>query len=342
MSGAQILEFGPDPRWGNLSFPDLEARFEKNMDLARSITDLDHLARSIQPLFKDGLYGPDELAKLKKLRQKLYDKKRLSKFQETQSLEPICQKITKGEEVFMKEAVVEKMEKIAVSKPIVESFSQGALRALSSINGEKFVKTAPKMLAWFIPAAIVSYFLWQQSLVIYESIGFANSAFTSAGGILMIIGFAAYHSITRSWFALLLCLYASGYETYLMISGTITDEGQIQTQMVQMNPDLVFLKEKASKSLGQYHELKARYDDPESKVFKNEWFQKNHLNPAWQESKADHAELMSKESALAGVGHSKHVTWLKILYRLGLVFLCMMLVHRFFASLPKSIHVPNL
>jgi hypothetical protein len=115
-----------------------------------------------------------------------------------------------------------------------------------------------------------------------------------------------------------------------MISGTITDENQIQIQTVQTNPDLEILKEKASRSLSHYQELKARYENPESKVFKNEWFLKTHLNPAWQESLTDHNELMAKKATIGvGIG-SNHVTWLKISYRLGLVFLCMMLVHRFF------------
>lgn len=115
-----------------------------------------------------------------------------------------------------------------------------------------------------------------------------------------------------------------------MISGTIQNEHQIQAQTIQTNPDLVFLKEKAAKSLTYYHEQKQRYDNPESKVFNNDWFLKTHLNPAWQESVADHKELMAKEAVLVGKSNYQHITWLKIFYRLGLVFLCMMLVHRFF------------
>jgi len=219
----------------------------------------------------------------------------------------------------------------AVSEPKAETFGTGVARALASINGELVVKTAPALLAWFSAATIVSYFLWQQSLALYESAGFTDSVWASAGGILMIVGFAAYHSITRSKLALLLCLYASSYEAYLMISGTVENEHQIQIQTIQIDPDLVFLKEKAAKSLAHYHELKERYDNPEAKVFKNDWFLKTHLNPAWQESLADHKDLVAKETMLASETRSGHITWLKILYRLGLVFLCMMLVHRFFA-----------
>lgn len=328
MSGAQILEFGSDLSTDNLSLPDLETRFERQLNLAKSIPDLDRLIRSLRPLLKKDLYGPDEQLRLRRLRQRLYDRRRHPKFQKTQTLKPIS-KPTLSQEKSMPNTIVK--IPIVVPEPRTESFCQGAIRAFANINGEKFVTTVPKLVMWFCSASLVSYFLWQQSLPLYESIGFKNSAWASAGGILMIIGFAAYHSITRSVLALLLCMYASGYEAYLMISGTITDERQIQIQTVQMNPDLDILKEKASRSLGHYQELKARYENPESKVFRNEWYLKTHLNPAWKESLADNNELLAKKAALSADIGSNHVTWLKILYRLGLVFLCMMLVHRFFA-----------
>jgi hypothetical protein len=64
---------------------------------------------------------------------------------------------------------------------------------------------------------------------------------------------------------------------------------------------------------------------------------KNHLNPAWNASIKAHEELMAKKAALSAASDVKHVIWLKIFYRLGLVFLCMMMVHRFFASLLKDV-----
>jgi len=211
-------------------------------------------------------------------------------------------------------------------------------RAIASINGEHFIKTAPKLLAWFLAASTVSFFLWQQSLALYESAGFANAIYSAAGGILMIVGFAAYHSITRSWLALFFCLYSGAYEGYLMVSGTLHDENRAQAVLIENHPELIFLSEKADKERTRYHELKHRYDNPESKVFHNEWFLKNHLNPAWQANTKAHEELIAKKASIATASDTKHVAWLKIFYRLGLVFLCMMLVHRFFASWVKNPH----
>ena len=89
MSGAQLLEFGSEPRFGNLSFPDLEARFGRHLEQVRSVTDLDSLIRSIKPLFQDERYSPDELARLKRLRQRAYDRRRNPKFQMSESLKPL-------------------------------------------------------------------------------------------------------------------------------------------------------------------------------------------------------------------------------------------------------------
>ena len=210
-------------------------------------------------------------------------------------------------------------------------FADGALRSVS-VNSEYCLKVLPPLLAWFGAAALVSFFLWQQSFALYESAGFSNPTYSAAGGILMIIGFAAYHSITRSWLALFFCLYAGAYEGYLMISGTINDERQIKTSVIASNAELILLGEQANKEQEHYQELKQRYDNPESKVYKNDWFFKNHVNPAWQANEKAHGALIAKEAALAAGSDTKHLTWLKIFYRLGLVFLCMMLVHSFFAS----------
>lgn len=347
MSGAKVLDFGIGPDLENFNFPDLEKYLEQKLSSIKSLPDLESLIKLMKSYLRDKRFGENEQTVLKRLRQRAYDRKRNPQFLKprsvtsdraakipiTKSSDPDLAHKTKAQPIFqIKEAAkgvcVEQIQKTA-------SFSEGVLKALSSIDGEQFIKTAPKMLAWFAATTVVSIFLWQQSVSLYETAGFTNSIYAAAGGILMIVGFAAYHSISRSWLALFFCLYAGVYEGYLMVSGTIENEHQIQIQTIQINPDLVFLKEKAARSLEHYHELKRRYDNPESKVFKNDWFLKTQLNPAWQESLADHNELTTKKDAFSAIYGAGHVTWLKILYRLGLVFLCMMLVHRFFAILVK-------
>lgn len=337
MSGAQLLEFGPEPRFGNLSFPDLEARFGRHLEQARSVTDLDSLIRAIKPLFQDERYGPDELARLKRLRQRAYDRRRNPRFQTSESVKPLEPKpqitaVPRSEPSEPEGANVPNVLNIESAKG---TFADGALRSVGT-HSEYCLKVLPPLLAWFSAAALVSFFLWQQSFALYDSAGFINPTYSAAGGILMIIGFAAYHSITRSWLALFFCVYAGAYEGYLMISGTINDERQIKTSVIASNAELMFLSEQAAKEHEHYQELKQRYDNPESKVYKNDWFFKNHVNPAWQANEKAQGALIAKEAVLNAGSDTKHITWLKILYRLGLVFLCMMLVHRFFASCKQN------
>lgn len=368
MSQARIFELGPDLGWRNLGFPDLEIRFKNHLGQARSITDLDRLIESINPLFQEKHYLSEDLLHLKKLRQKAYDRKRVSKFQIPRSNPDPGAQISMlpenlgpdlGDQIHKspkqvpdlgihtpkpktKRDVVTNTESqkkgknmdviIPLPNEKTESFAQGAQRALCSINGEQFVKTAPKALAWLVAATTVSFFLWRQSLALYETAGFIDAIYSAAGGILMITGFAAYHSITRSWLALFFCLYAGAYEGYLIVSGTIHDDKQTAMAAVETDRELVFLQQKADKEHEKYAELKQRYEDPESKVYKNEWFSKTHLNPAWDATSRANQELILKRAALTTLDNVEHVTWLKIFYRLGLVFLCMVCVHQLFHS----------
>jgi len=335
MSVTKILEFGVESRFGNMSFPDLETRFERHLAQIRSIADLDYLLSTLKPLFQDKRYSSDEILRLKRLRQRAYDRRRNPKFQILVSDRLTKTKSKKDIDVVSQTEAGPQAGANMPSVLNIESakgtFADGALRSVGT-NSEYWLKVLPPLLAWLSAAALVSFFLWQQSLALYESAGFTNPIYSAAGGILMIVGFAAYHSITRSWLALLFCIYAGAYEGYLMVSGTINDENHTQAKGIQNDEELVFLAEKAGKERDRYHELKERYDNPESKVFKNDWFLKNHLNPAWDASLKAHEQLVAKKTTLMVISATTHVTYLKIFYRLGLVFLCMILVHRFFTS----------
>lgn len=347
MSGAKVLDFSAAHDLANLDFCDLENRLKQRLKATKTFPDLEKLIGIMNPLLKAGRFSAKEQIILKRLRQRAYDLRRNPKFQALEHSSSTRLQEKMQEKLFHIPAGPKQasIEQTLSTKPTAQNGSRpsnahcpscDSVQSAAYLNIENIVRIAPKLLALAISSSLVCFFLWHQSLALYESAGFADAIYAAAGGLLMVIGFAAYHALTRSWLALFFCLYAGSYEGYLMVSGTINNELQIQTQALQTNPDLVFLKERAAKSLAHYHELKQRYDNPESKVFKNDWFLKNHVNPAWQESTIAHKELMAKESTLAGVMQSGHITWLKIFYRLGLVFLCMMLVHRFFASFLKE------
>lgn len=351
MSQVQLLDFAAEPILNDLSFPDLENRFGVYLENARSVSELNDLVRSVKPLFRSERYCADELRKLRRLRQRAYDRRRSFKCQASVAESPFRKQAilsrsgrsARSEEkpmnrqklIIAKESKASDMAPDAQihrnTKAMKETFVEGAFRTVSSIDGERFVKAAPKALLWLSASILVSFFLWEQSITLYESADFSNAIHSAAGGILMIVGFAAYQATARSWLALILCIYAGAYEGFLMISGTLNNEKIIQTEKTDASPELIFLKEQASRENAKYLQLKQRYDNPDSKVFKNEWFLKKYLEPAWVTNAKAHQDLIAKKEALKENTKASHVIWLKILYRLGLVFLCMVLVHRFFA-----------
>ena len=146
----------------------------------------------------------------------------------------------------------------------------------------------------------------------------------------MILGFAAYYSISRSKIALLLCLYAGAYESYFMIVGTIQDDKTAQNVTISNNSDLVFLREKAERVRNHYLTLKERYEQKGSDVYTNPWFKKKLLDPAWADNEAAQKEIELRKASLESTHDGQKVTELKVFYRLGLVFLCMVLTHCIF------------
>lgn len=367
MSEAKIYEYGSwsDKNLTDMSFPDIKKYLERHLENSMTLPDLDNLKLQTNTLIKSGNFLNEELSSLKKLRQRIYDRKpkiRSGSVRSDNQTKTRCRKFKSDVQLRAKVQTAknevtknndpEKISHMTLSVPgdlmpktlstnssIVISnehkteFFLGMKKALLSIDGETFIKNVPRIIAWFGAAALVSFFLMQQSITLYQSTGFKNAIYAATGGLLMVAGFAAYHSITRSWLALLFCLYAGAYEGYLMISGTVHQEKEVLVNAVEANPELIFLNEKAIKEKDRYEEIKQRYDNPDSKVFKSEWFLKKHVNPAWEKNVEAQAELLTKKATLMTEFNNGDITWLKICYRLGLVFLCMLFVHRFFSVL---------
>lgn len=340
MSDVLFLRSEPDLGSGFLRFPDLKKRLEERLDLANEFPDLERLIRSVNDLVKDSRYSPDERNFLKRFRQRAYDRKRniksiqddLEPIFELDPVEPTKPNLINNQEE--KPMPVQTVELTSVQKevtplPMKKDFWSGVESAFEKIDGERFVQALPSVLGLLIPTVSVICFLWFQSVELYKSSGFLNPEFAAAGGLLMIVGFAAYYSVRRTKLALLLCLYAGSYEIYFMASGTIQDEKVVANGIADKNPELVFLGEKAEKARDAYVLLKTRFEDPNSGVYKNGWFKTKHLEPAWHLIEQAQKEYIAKRSVLEKREVSTHITWLKILYRLGLVFLCMVLVHAF-------------
>jgi hypothetical protein len=344
MSTATILEFGKNPNFGNFRFHDLERHLEKCFSKIQTSKDLESIIKALNPLIREGRFSDLEQQKLKRLRQRAYDHRRNSKnlkspnllnldnqiqISKSNPLKPkskIPVKTQKNNSTLEAEMTNRETLKILQS----EGFAQKALRALRSIDVEYVMRRIPAICFWFTASVAASWFIWQQSVTLYASANFDNSIIAAVGGLLLVLGATAYFSITKSFLALLLCIYATGYEGYLIISGTMQNENMVHKQAVLTDSELVFLKEKADKEMANYKHQEKRYNDPKSKVFENSWFKKNFLTPAWEASSAAHEAFIAKKVALTAAFATPHITWLKIFYRLGLVFLCMLFVHRFF------------
>ena len=343
MSDVLFLRSDSDLGSGFLRFPDLKKRLDERLDLAKEITDLERLIRSVNDLVKDSRYSSDERNFLRRFRQRAYDRKRnikptqddLEPIFEIEPVEPIKTNLTNIQEekpeMSLQSVEITPPPPKVISSPVVPKvdFWSGVQSAFEKIDGERFVQALPSVLGLLIPTLSVIGFLWFQSVELYKSSGFSNPEFAAAGGLLMIVGFAAYYSIRRTKLALLLCLYAGTYEVYFMASGTVQDEKVVASSKLMEDPELILLKEKAEKTHEAYQALKARYEDVGSSVHNNSWFKTKHLDPAWEKNEQAQKDFITKRNQLGGKESSAHVTWLKIFYRLGLVFLCMVLVHAF-------------
>jgi hypothetical protein len=212
-------------------------------------------------------------------------------------------------------------------------FWSGFAKALHDIDGEKFAKRLPEFLTLGLFAVAVSWFLWDQSVALYEAAKFSSPALAAAGATLMIVGFAGFHGLTKSKLALLLCLYVGGYEAYTVVSGTVKSEENVLLEAVDKIPEIAWLKEKASQASENYETVKSNFENSRSKVFHNQWYKTKFLSPAWNEFQSAQ-EIFLKERALTIQKQgSGHLTLLKVLYRLGLVFLSMMLIHQLARSI---------
>lgn len=171
---------------------------------------------------------------------------------------------------------------------------------------------------------------WGQATSVYEDIGFKNGDMMALGGVLMVVGFAAYHAyFPKSWIAVLSCVYAFCYEGYFVVSGTLSADRKMQLEAeYDVNGiDLLILKtEKAYKKYSKYNQ---RYEDENDKMYHNQWFESEYLNPAFKKYEELKIDLNKKRAKIDNAWHVDQITALKIFYRLGLVLLAMVFVHQF-------------
>lgn len=306
------------------SFSDLKLDLENRLMSVRSDSDVLDLKSEVNHLLQTLNLSSEEKRELLNFRQKTYDKRK--------KLQAYVQIENKNADDFEKAHNGPNSDLCSAKQYQHTLANTSALKQIVSyfagIDVEGVIHKLPALILFASCAIVTMCFIWKQSVPLYQSIGFSEPEICAFGALLMIAGFSVIHTISRSKIVLLLCLYASAYEVVLIVDGTMKNETQISQTQIEQNADVVWLKEQKEHSLKNYKELMTRYENPSSSVFKNSWYKSKYVDPAWQKYSSDQKNLSEKVEKLS----TKNSSWdrigmLKILYRLGLVFLCMISLH---------------
>lgn len=305
------------------------ASLENQLSIAQMPPEVDLIIQTLNKLVKSLDLSLDQKDYLKKLRQKAYDRKRALRIlmgseSIVDHLQTSADAITsvKEDSNFLKNSAEIQTDNQIVKKDLRSS--EKNLRDQSrSVENLSF----PCKILIVIANFFVSYLVWLQSVDLYKSTFFKNSEIAATGAICMVVAFAAYYSLTKSKFALLLCFYAGSYEGYFMVTATMQDENLMAMQRTEESPEVLLLKEKMEKGKDEYLLVKGRYETLGSKVYKNDWYKKNFLTPALKQYEESTQEYVKKKEEGNGRFYLLNVILLKIFYRVGLVLMAMVLIH---------------
>lgn len=335
---SQEIDMNQDQNYKNI-----KKDFEKRLLIAKNESEFITLIFDVNNVLKTHEFDQKEKSDLRNFRQKIYDRKK--KFQENQTIK--SQNININKSDYNPTVVSLRPEENASRSDQnllknhqdfvrIENSDQDFRKANEKNKILDFLflsKNIFSILMFGICTFLTGWFVWKQSIPLYEAVGFPDPKFCALGAILMIVGFATIYSLTKSKIVLLLCIYASVYEIILIANGTLTHDSIQMQKNLESNIELSWLKEKAQHSEQSYQEIKSKFDDPTSKVFQNAWFKEKYLTPAWEGYSSDKNKVLLKLNQLNAQSKSNKDSFLKILFRLGLVFLCMVSVHNFFKSL---------
>ena len=316
---------------------DVIGEFEKRLKYLRDMSDVENFVSDINQQIKSDLSAA-QMSALKSIRQKAYDKKRIL----TLAKDINSNQIPWCEYEDEKKAINENFS----SERIFQTSDRSIRREnkyLEALKEHKnFLQTIFKILTYVSLAALSLLFVYVQSVPIYKSIGFSSPEFCALGSLLLILGFAVLYAMTNSKILLLLCLYASSYEVLLIVKGTFKNDSAIAHEIVSTNKSVQWVEEKASHAKEIYTQAKEKYEDPNSKLFQNLWFKKKFLDPAWDAYEADQSKIEAiKKSLTTESTNADTVSILKIMFRLGLVFLSMISVHLAINTVRKNVRFSN-
>ena len=302
---------------GHTSSDDMIHGFRRELLSARTTSDVERWLAKVNSELRDGNLSKQVLADLRKLRQSAYDKKRkLPDVQEPTEPEPMASEMSFGNRADPVEDTHE-----------VESDQTDPDLQQTPYKTSDLVRRALPLALIGVIVASCSFLFWSQSVSLYESLGFTEPNRSAAGGLLISLSFAAYFGVTRSKIALICCIYSIAYEGFLVVAGTQTNEAFLTNKEIIADPTVAGLLARISFAKGKYDEASNRFNDPNDKVFKNQWYQSKILRPrivAYQEATEN---LDLRKAHLRAKSGNRGKIHLKIAYRFGLIFCIMVFAH---------------
>ena len=205
-------------------------------------------------------------------------------------------------------------------------FLSEVLFELTCLDPKAFARNFPPAVIMGILAFYACQFVVAQTLPLYESLNFPNAKMAAAGAIALAVGFAGLSALTRSRLAKLFVAVMICYEALLVFVGTKVNQRDLTFEAVRSNPTYVQAQESYGLTRSDYELKKRRFEDQNSGVYQNQWFKSKHLDPSFVKFTAATEKLSLVKNNL----HNNKLDdslqlWLKILYRLSAVVLCMML-----------------
>lgn len=195
------------------------------------------------------------------------------------------------------------------------------------------------VITTFLFSAATIYLFWDQSTDIYKSLGFENNNVEMAfGAILMVVGFSSYHAyFPKSKLALFCCSYAMIYEGFFVVSGTANADKKDLQAIEYENSGIDLKKMETQNAFDTYTKHNNRYKDKNDEMHENNWYKSKYVDPAYSDYKALKLSLIEEKSKADLEISFGQITVLKVIYRLGLVLLSMLFVHKFIAIAKKII-----
>ena len=300
---------------GRTRSDDLILGFKRALLSARTTSDVEKWLTKVNSELRDGNLSKLVLADLRKLRQSAYDKKRKLPEKPTEP-EPMPSEVSLGNCADLVED----------TREAESDRTDPGLRQTPYKTSDLIRAALPLALIGVIVASC-SFLFWNQSVSLYESLGFTEPDLSAAGGLLISLSFAAYFGVTRSKIALICCFYSLAYEGFLVVSGTQTNEASLIDKAIIADPTITGLLARISFAKGKYEEANNRFNDPSDKVFKNQWYQSKILQPRLAEYQEATENLDLRKAHLRARSGNSGKIHLKIAYRFGLIVCIMVFAH---------------